>query len=910
LQRTKKQTWKRIRMSDLVTLTIDGIELKVPKDTLVVDAAKRIEIDIPVFCYHPKMEPVGMCRMCLVEIGLPMRDRATGEIMRNDDGSPKLNFGKGLQTGCTVRVSEGMVVRTTTEAVDAAREDIIEFILTSHPLDCPICDKGGECPLQNLTMYHGKGTSRMVFEDKMRLGKRVPLGELIVLDRERCIQCARCTRFQAEIVDDPVIHFHERGRRLEIVTFTEPGFDSYWSGNTTDICPVGALTTTDFRFQARPWELTPVASICPHCPVGCNTTMDTRREAVAGGRNVIKRIMPRQNESVNEIWMCDKGRFVHHFADAPDRLKQPLIRRGDQLLPSTWDEALDLVAGKLQLRQEAAAGLSGDRLSNEALFLFQKLFRQGLNSNNLDLAARRVAGGDVVAKVGLSSGSNLKELGVGDAILVVAADLHEQAPVWWLRVRQAAQRGATLVILNPRRTRLDKFAKHTIYYRPERALAVARQLVNLARVDTEAVNGGALAAAAGALIEANNLVVFYGAEALSYDESDVLARLLANLLLLKRSGDASDADAASTSIAHAGRRNNGLVAVWPHTNTQGAWDMGIHPAFGPGYAPFPSPGLGAEAIYDGIADGTIKALYVLGADPVGDGLMAGRGQLDFLVVQELFLTETAKLADVVLPAQSWAEGEGTFTNGERRVQRYYPGIDVVGSSRADWQILAQLGERAGLDKPAFAASLVFRELARVVPQYQEMDYRSLARVEKQWPDVGSVDFYFGGTAYENSQGLGRQWAVAAETETIDPYSTRAEQPPADEARSTLQVIVTPALYAAGTLINHTELLTNRIARPTLFLHAADAKQLALTNHDVVTVTLEDGIDVEAVAHIASVDYNANGRPVVDPVSQGIALLRGVPSQCAGQYGPAVIRKADRDELGVERTLHSSLSALH
>ncbi len=245
-------------MSDLVSLTIDGVETQVPAGTLVSDAAKQIGIDIPVFCYHPKLEPVGMCRMCLVEIGRPMFDRASGEPLLNEDGTPKINFGPGMQTSCTVRVSEGMVVRTQTEGVTNAREDIIEFLLTSHPLDCPICDKGGECPLQNLTMAYGKGHSRMVFDEKLKLDKNVALGDMIFLDRERCIQCARCIRFQDEIVDDPVIAFHNRGRSLEIVTMSDPGFDSYWSGNTTDICPVGALTTVDFRFGARPWELKPV----------------------------------------------------------------------------------------------------------------------------------------------------------------------------------------------------------------------------------------------------------------------------------------------------------------------------------------------------------------------------------------------------------------------------------------------------------------------------------------------------------------------------------------------------------------------------------------------------------------------------------------------------------------------------
>ncbi len=248
-------------------------------------------------------------------------------------------------------------------------------------------------------MRHGPGASRMDFDNKMKLPKHVPLGELIMLDRERCIQCARCIRFQDEIVDDPVIAFHNRGRRLEIVTNSDPGFDSIFSGNTTDVCPVGALTTMDFRFEARPWELTPVASVCPHCPVGCNTTLSTRMEARSGGRRVIKRIMPRQNEMVNEIWICDKGRFVHHYADAPDRLMRPLVRKNGELTEVSWDEAIDLVAGRLQQNKGAVAGLAGGRLSNEDFFLFQRLLRDGLGSNDLDLVDARIGGAEAIVQV-------------------------------------------------------------------------------------------------------------------------------------------------------------------------------------------------------------------------------------------------------------------------------------------------------------------------------------------------------------------------------------------------------------------------------------------------------------------------------------------------------------------------------
>lgn len=833
---------------NLVKLTIDGIEVEVPKGTLVVDAAKKIHVDIPVFCYHPKLEPVGMCRMCLVEVGLPMRDRATGELLLDDDGSPKLNFGRGLQTGCTVRVSEGMVVRTTTQPVKDVREDVIAFLLSSHPLDCPICDKGGECPLQNLTMEYGPGVSQMDYSLKMHNEKQVPLGDLIYLDRERCIQCARCIRFQEEIVDDPVIQFHNRGRALEIVTMSEPGFDSYWSGNTTDICPVGALTTSDFRFGARPWELTPVPSLSPHSPAGANIVMSTRREAKSGGRSVIKRIVPRQNEWVNEIWISDRDRFVHHFADAPDRLQKPLVRKNGELTEVSWDEALDLVAEKLQAHSTAVAGLSGDRLSNEDLYAFQQLFRRGLGSNNLDLANRRLAGGDVTAKVGLASGSNLQDLGAGDAIVVVASDLHEEEPIWWLRVKQASERGATLVVLNLRPTRLDKYADYLFQYAPGQAIATVRQLVNAAKVETDTAVDQ-LTAAAESLIKANNLVAFYGYEGLTYAETDTLAKLLANLLLLK-----------NEDKAHAGQVNSGLIPVWAHNNTQGAWDMGIHPALAPGYQPVEQPGMDAAAIYEAAQSGEIKALYVMGADPLGDGRLPDRGQLDFLIVQELFLTETAKLADVVLPAQSWAEREGTYTSGERRVQRYYQAIPPLGECRPDWQIVAQIGERLDMGKPAFAASLLFRDLAKVVPQYKGMDYRSLAKVEDQWPDVGGEDVYFGGTSYRNEAGLGQQWPAAAETEDVELF----EVVNGDTAVSAnLPLARIAKLYTPGALIDHTPMLADRLAAPTLHLHAGDAEKINAQDGDERVVAVN--------GRKISVRVSVNGR-----APAGLALISGVP----------------------------------
>jgi len=501
----------------------------------------------------------------------------------------------------------------------------------------------------------------------------------------------------------------------------------------------------------------------------------------------------------------------------------------------------------LQQNRSAAAGLTGERLSNEDLFQFQKLFRQGLKNNNIDLADRRMGGGQVVAQVGVGRGSNLKDLTAEDAIVVAAADLHEEAPVWWMRVKQAAERGVTVVTINVRPTRLDDYASHCLRYRPGEALALVSQLVSSARVETESANGNLVAAAADALVKARNLVAFYGGEGLSYDETETLAKLLGNLLLVKNGN------------SHVGQVNNGLIPVWPYNNSQGARDMGIHPLLGPGYTTIEDGGLDAAGIYAGAASGAVKALYVLGADPVGDGLMEGRGELEFLVVQELFLTETAALADVVLPAQSWAERDGTFTNGERRVQRYYPSIMPIGQSRPDWQILAQIGERIGLGKPAFAASLMFRDLAKAVPQYKSMDYRSLARVEKQWPDVGGEDLYYGGNAYNNRSGLGEQWPASAEAGAVPPFDVPDVKSAVPDG---LILIGTKALYSAGTLLGYSQVIASRVARPVLVLHAADAADLQLAAGDQVAVTLDN--------QTVTVELEVVHRAVL-----GVGLLRGV-----------------------------------
>lgn len=827
-------------MPKMVTLTIDNQTVTVPQGTVVVDAAKKVGIDIPIFCYHPKMEPVGMCRVCMVEIGRPMVDRSTGQPILNEDGTVKVQFGPKLETSCTTPVSEGMVVKTQTDQVKDGQKAIIEFLLTSHPLDCPVCDKGGECPLQNLDMLHGPRTSRFLLSEKQHLAKRYPLGDLIILDRERCIFCSRCVRFQNEIAEDPVLAFTQRGRKMEITTDSTPGFDSIWSGNTTDVCPVGALTTVDFRFGARPWEMKYAASICNHCPVGCNLAVNVRREDKTGGDVAIKRIMPRQNESVNEIWICDKGRMAYQYAESKQRLTQPLVRKGQELVPAAWDEALDMAASRIK-DEGGLVTLAGGRLSNEDLFNMAQMTHA---ANGRTLLYSPMAGGDLVARYGLPEGSNLGSLGKGDAVLVFASDLHQEAPVWWLRIKAAAKRGAELIVINPRETRLDQYAAHVVRY------PYGQEVETLSAFLPGADVPDALQTVVSAFQAAENAVVIYGSEGLGLEGSQAVAQTAA---------------AVVSARGKIGVPNNGLLAVWTNGNTQGAWDMGFKPT-----ADLPG------------ALSSAGVLWVAGADPAGDDpLLAGAvDAAGFVVVQELFLTETARRADVVLPAQSFTEREGTYTSGELRVQRFYPAIRPRPNTRPDYLIAAQLGERFGLQLESRTPSLVMGRLAASVPAYTGIDYQRLSECVEEWPIYGRSDLYYGGTGYKNTQGHGVKLPL-----TPEPVAQRpAKDSPAFPALRDASLVLVPVtqLLDRGSMVVSSPVLHPRLAEKALRLHPRTAEKLNLPDGAVVSVSADSWtVDVlvkfdETVPFGLALAPRSVGMPISAPLAATVTLQATAP----------------------------------
>lgn len=814
-------------MSDKVTLTIDDQQVTADSGLKIVDAAKSAGIDISVFCYHPKLEPVGACRLCLVEIGRPQRDRATGELLLEDDGSPKIYFTGNLETACTVPVAEGLVVNTASEKVIQARENILEFILTSHPLDCPVCDKGGECSLQELTFSYGIPDSRFPIDQKMQLGKHMPLGDLILLDQERCIQCGRCIRFQREIAGDPVLAFYNRGRKTEIVSYSDPVFDSYWSGNTTDICPVGALTTRDFRFEARIWEMDAIPSICSHCPVGCNITINTRLDPKTGKKK-IQRVMPRQNEWVNELWICDKGRFAHQFSSSPDRLTRPMARNKKGVLkPVSWKKALEIVGNHFKSDPGELLTLVGGRLSNEDYYQLLSL-TGGLSGQAI--VNTTMAGGDLAGALSPAPESNLLDAGRDTTILVAACDLAEEAPVWWLRVKAAAERGASLVVLNPRETKLDRYADQVIRY------AYGKETRSLS--DLKEKEKGAFQL----IKKAENLLIFYGSEGMDYKASKAFSSACANLLIQTKK---------------VGKPNSGLIPVWSGANTQGALDMGFEPPAGELAANFESAG----------------TILIAGADPLGDGIISDLSG-KFLIVLDLFLTETASQADLVLPAAATTEKSGTFTSGDRRLQRFEAALPPRGESLADYEIAAKLAHQLDLDLVQGDSTKILGEIIKNKSGYKSVSLTGLRHAPKQWPFVADEALSFTGTVFKNTSGIGTQLPSSGKASNLK--LGKVSQPRAKFSKGSLAVPVT-RLYDQGIMIRTSEVLGSRLESQLLIIHPADGEKLSLAEGARAEIMIGD----ESFEGLVKLDDKVPQGVILVPRSMGIPLAEPVNAEIKG-----------------------------
>jgi NADH-quinone oxidoreductase subunit G len=689
----------------LVHLTIDDKPVAVPPGTVVWAAAKQAGIEIPIYCYHPKMPPLGACRMCFVEIE---------------------KMPKPPQTACTTQVSEGMIVHTKTEKVLKARRGTLEFLLINHPLDCPICDQAGECDLQDFTLRHGPGGTRFEME-KRHFPKPIPMSNEVLLDRERCILCQRCTRFSSEISMDNGLVMIQRGFRMEVGTAPDHAFDSIFSGNTVEICPVGALTASSYRFRARPWELRRAPSICTNCSVGCNARLDVRVDK-------LMRLSSRQNDEIDDGWLCNRGRWGFDSVNN-DRLRTPLIRQGDKLEPTTWEQAYYLIASRLastakEHGPQAIGGIGSTRTTNEETYLFQKLLREVLNTPNIDHhhGAFPAPRDPLTGQPWLMTNS-IAEIEKASHIVLIASDPYERQPILNLRIKKAMKAGARIFIVNEGATELDRFAASKITI-PRNAAGLATKVL-LAKALEGARAAGKYddlrarstkeAATARQQFDAATLTQLEkladeiaGAKGaiILYDELATLAPNCADL--------AADVQALAVATDNLGHPGAGAGPLFGDANSLGARDMGLLPDVLPGYQPAPTQGLSYEQM---LKSNDIRALFVMGANPLRHGSLPPN--LEFLVVQDITLSETARQADVVLPAVSFAEKDGSMTNVDRHVQRVRRALRPLPGAKADWEILLALANHLGQKWTYRNPQEIFAEIAANNPDYSHLTWEDL-----------------------------------------------------------------------------------------------------------------------------------------------------------------------------------------
>ena len=629
-----------------VSITINGRTVEARKGDFIIAAADSVDEYIPRFCYHPRMSSVGMCRQCMVEVEGPR--------------------GPMMVVSCMTPVAEGQIVRTDTPQVKRAQEGMIELLLANHPLDCPVCDKGGECPLQDQAFSHGAGESRFV-EEKRHYEKPIPISDLVFLDRERCILCDRCTRFADEVAGDPLISFTQRGNNTQIMTFPDEPFASYFSGNTVQICPVGALTASPYRFKARPWDLEQRESTCTTCSVGCRTVVQSSRDELLRYQGV-------DSDPVNWGWLCDKGRFNFQSTNSEDRLSTPQIKSGDSFVTSSWSDALESVARVVRhSREGSVAILGGARGTNEDAFVWGAL----ADAAGITMRDAQLDDG-LPASVFSHPQATIDSACAGGTVILLAPDIKEELPVLYLRLRDAVQKKRIrLIEISSHETGLTKYAWKSI--RAESGTAAAAMPALLAQADI------------AAQLASGPVVVVAGRPNLAESASHTMDALSAVLTV-----------APSASVLPVLRRGN----------VRGALSLGLAPR----------NGNDAAAILEASAQGNVDCLILLGADPLSDVAdvdLARRGiaGAKFVVAIDTFLTASASHADVVLPAAAYGEKDGTTMNLEGRVTSVVQKITPHGTSRADWMIAVELLTLLGHESNFTTLSDIQDAMSAAVPGF-------------------------------------------------------------------------------------------------------------------------------------------------------------------------------------------------
>jgi NADH-quinone oxidoreductase subunit G len=676
------------RPADGVTVTIDGFEITVPKGTLVIRAAELLGIQIPRFCDHPLLDPIGACRQCLVHI----------------EGQPK------PPASCTTTCTDGMVVHTqlTSAVAEKAQRGIMELLLVNHPLDCPMCDKGGECPLQNQAMSTGQGETRF-HGPKRTFAKPVALSTGVLLDRERCIQCARCTRFAEQIAGDPLIELLDRGPQEQVGSAEGVPFDSYFSGNTVQICPVGALTGAAYRFRARPFDLVSTPSICEHCAAGCRQRTDHRRGAVT-------RRLAGNDPQVNEEWNCDKGRWAFTYATQPDRLNSPLIRNADGVLvPASWPEAFAAAASGLAAARGRAGVLTGGRLTVEDAYAYAKFARVALGSNDIDMRARAHSAEETEFLAGRVAGRDIEvsyaDLERAPAVLLAGFEPDDESPIVFLRLRKAARRGTLAVYsIAPLASRgLDRMSGVLLPTVPGAEAAALGSLISGTGLDEAGRAAAQALTAEGAIILAGErLAEVPGA----LSAADRLARATGARLawVPRRAGERGAIEVGALPNLLPGGR---LVAsATDRAEVARAWGVASLPA---------GPGRDTGQIL-AAAEHELDALLIGGVDvddlPDPAAARAALAATPFVVSLELRPSAVTDRADVVLPVAAVAEKDGTFVNWEGRLGTFTAALQVPGIE-SDLHVLRRIADEMDVHLGLPDAAAARQELAALGARPQE-----------------------------------------------------------------------------------------------------------------------------------------------------------------------------------------------
>lgn len=674
--------------TDLVTLTIDGVEVSVPKGTLVIRAAEQLGIEVPRFCDHPLLDPVGACRQCIVEI----------EGQRKPSAS------------CTITCTDGMVVRTqlTSDVAEKSQRGVMELLLINHPLDCPVCDKGGECPLQNQAMSNGQAESR--FDGQKRtFEKPVPISTQVLLDRERCVLCARCTRFSNQIAGDPMIELLERGALQQVGTGEGVPFESYFSGNTIQICPVGALTSKMYRFRSRPFDLISSPSVCEHCAGGCATRTDHRRGKVM-------RRLAANDPAVNEEWMCDKGRFGFRYAQLPDRLTHPLVRdENGELQPASWPEALRAAAAGLAAARGRAGVLTGGRLTLEDSYAYAKFARAALDTNDIDFRARVHSAEETEFLAARVAGSGLGvtygALEKAPAVLLAGLEAEEEAPGVFLRLRKAwRKKGLKVYSIAPFATRgLTKAGGTLLPAAPGTEPSWLDALGSGAGLGEDGkAASDALRQPGSVILVGERLAGVRGALSAVVRTAEATGATLA--WIPRRAGERAAIEAgALPGMLPGGRSGTDAEA---RRETAAVWGLAELPR---------SRGRDTGGILDAAAAGEIGALLVGGVQvtdlPDPEKAREALDRAEFVVSLEQRPSEVTERADVVFPVAAVAEKQGTYINWEGRVRPFEAALKPDQMTRrlapADQRVLHMLADALDVHLGLPDARTVRAELGRL-----------------------------------------------------------------------------------------------------------------------------------------------------------------------------------------------------